>query len=185
MQQFRYNFDWIESDILGLAYEKYLSTVLRTSPPLPQMELFLETRRDVDRISVRRQAGVYYTPLFITRYLAARCIDDYYVTKSSNGAPRVIDFACGSGSFLVAALDHLLDRLKKIDPDTRWARQLVDEGFLVGIDIDPKAVTSARLNLWQRLTEEPDPLPLPRLFTRYHPGRCPAPCNMGGAGQTV
>jgi methylase of polypeptide subunit release factors len=164
MRQLRYNFAWIESDVLGLAYEKYLSTVLQAAPPMSQMELFHEPHREIERISVRRRAGVYYTPVFITQFLGERCVDEYYSHFAADGvAPRTIDFCCGSGSFLVAALDRILERLKKVDPDKKWARELVDSGFIVGIDIDPKAVTAARLNLWQRLTEEPDPLPLPRL----------------------
>ncbi len=36
----RYDFSWIEADVLGLAYEKYLATILQPAPVAPQYELF-------------------------------------------------------------------------------------------------------------------------------------------------
>lgn len=178
----RYNFAWIDSDVLGLAYEKYLSTILHPLPPTPQMELFQPSYREVARISVRRAGGVYYTPEYLTKYLAKKCIDQHVTpeflakflaqgtadqqNENENAAvslPKVVDFACGSGSFLVAAVDSLLDRLKAQDPATNWGKHLIEGGYINGVDVDEKAVTVARLNIWNRLTEEPDPLPLPNL----------------------
>ncbi|WP_341859778.1 N-6 DNA methylase [Qipengyuania sp. GPGPB31] len=178
----RYNFAWIDSDVLGLAYEKYLSTILHPLPPAPQMDLFQPSFRDVARISVRRAGGVYYTPEYLTKYLAMKCIDQHvtpdflaqFLAQRADGGhsegeeaalalPKVVDFACGSGSFLVAAVDCMLRRLKEHDPETNWGKLLIDGGHISGVDIDEKAVTVARLNIWNRLTEEPDPLPLPKL----------------------
>lgn len=160
----RYNFSWIDSDVLGLAYEKYLSTILQPAPPAAQLDFFHGSVRDVDRISVRKAGGVYYTPAYLTKYLADKCISDYFEKLGTlDVLPKIIDFACGSGSFLVAALDALLRRLKEQDPQRDWGRELIDGGFLNGVDIDEKAVTVARLNVWNRLAEEPNPLPLPNL----------------------
>jgi type I restriction-modification system DNA methylase subunit len=77
--------------------------------------------------------------------------------------PRVADFACGSGSFLVEAVSALLRRLRQRDPNHNWARTLIEEKLIVGIDIDARAVAMSRLNLWIRFTEEPNPLPLPSI----------------------
>lgn len=158
-----YNFSWIDSDVLGLAYEKYLSTILQPSLPVAQMDFFRGTVREVDRISVRKAGGVYYTPQYLTKYLADKCVDDFFEVNPGTAFPRVVDFACGSGSFLVAALDALLRHLKATDPNRDWGRELIDGGYISGVDIDEKAVTVARLNLWNRLAEEPNPLPLPNL----------------------
>ena len=159
-----YNFAWIEADVLGAAYEKYLSTVLQPAAIPPQTEMFLRPERGAERISVRKQAGVYYTPRFITGYLAERCVEDFYNRSSAtDNPPSIIDFACGSGSFLVAAVNQLLKRLKAKDPDRPWARELIGNKFIAGIDVDERAVTAARLHLWQRLAEEPNALPLPNL----------------------
>jgi hypothetical protein len=139
----RYNFAWIDSDVLGLAYEKYLSTVLQPLPPAPQMDLFREAHRDVARISVRRAGGVYYTPSYLTNYLSRKCIDEFFDVADAAAIPRIVDFSCGSGSFLVAAVDVLLTRLKALDPDRNWGKELIEGGYINGVDVDEKAVTVA------------------------------------------
>jgi methylase of polypeptide subunit release factors len=159
----RYDFSWIEADVLGLAYEKYLATVLQPAPPAAQRELFQSPEREVERRSVRKTSGVYYTPQFIRDFPATSCIDGFFAKAERPGLPKVIDFACGSGSFLVAAVDQILKHLKKTDSDRNWARELVEGGNIVGIDVDPNAVNAARLHLWQRLVREQDALPLPNL----------------------
>jgi hypothetical protein len=63
----------------------------------------------------------------------------------------------------VAAIDKVLKRLKRQDATKPWAREIVENGYIAGIDIDENAVTVARLHLWQRLIEEPEALPLPSL----------------------
>jgi N-6 DNA Methylase len=146
----RYNFAWIEADVLGAAYEKYLATVLAPASAAPQQDLFLSPERDLYRVTVRRRAGAYYTPKYIRDYLASRCIDEFFRRNAEgNVLPRVIDFACGSGSFLVAAVDQILRRRKEQNADNGLARELVEGGYIVGIDSDPKAMTAARLHLWQ------------------------------------
>lgn len=159
----RYDFSWIESDVLGLAYEKYLATVLRPVAPPPQLDIFGSPERGIERFSVRKQSGTYYTPKFMRDFLATECVDGHFTGKVDLIPPSVIDFACGSGSFLVAAVDQILKHLKQHAPHHNWGRALIDGGFIAGIDLDTKAVTAARLNLWQRLVEEPDALPLPNL----------------------
>ena len=161
---YRYNFAWIDADVLGLAYEKYLSTVLTPAPVAPQLGLFRQPLREVERVSVRKAGGVYYTPAYLTQYLAEQCVSDLVPEGwDAEHIPRIGDFACGSGSFLVAAADALIRRLRAHDPSRNWARELVTGKHIIGIDVDEKAVTMARLNLWTRFTEEPHPLPLPRL----------------------
>ena len=163
----RYNFSWIEADVLGNAYEKYLSSVLVPSRRRdPQLVLFEQPLREVQRVSRRKVGGVYYTPEFIVRYLTERALDSFF---GSNGSgrdavlPNIVDPSCGSGSFLRAAADSLIRRLRKKNKNKNWGRELVEKRAIVGIDIDPRAVTLARLSLWLRLAEEPKPLPLPTL----------------------
>ncbi|WP_449579236.1 hypothetical protein [Paracoccus mutanolyticus] len=43
----------------------------------------------------------------------------------------------GSGSFLVAAVDRVLGHLKRKDANRSWARELIESGCIVGVDIDP------------------------------------------------
>lgn len=163
-QNLRYNFSWIDADVLGLAYEKYLSTVLAPLPSPAQTQLsFFEQSpvREIQPISVRKSTGVYYTPDYIVQYLTESCLSKLNIRP--NNIPRIGDFACGSGSFLVASISSLILRLRQYDSDKNWARELVDGRYVIGIDIDKRAVTMTRLSLWLRFTEEPYPLPLPRL----------------------
>ena len=159
----RYNFSWIDADVLGLAYEKYLASVLQPTSLPAQVDLFLPPERAVERRSVRKAAGAYYTPKYITDFLATECVEEHFASTGGEEPPRIIDFACGSGSFLVAAVDKVLRHLKSIDPDRAWGREIIEGGYIAGIDVDAKAVTAARLHLWQRLIEEPHALPLPNL----------------------
>ncbi len=55
---------------------------------------------------VRKAAGVFYTPAYIVEYILARTLAKHDVV--ANPLPRVLDPACGSGNFLVAAYDMLL-----------------------------------------------------------------------------
>lgn len=182
--QHRYNFSWIDSDVLGLAYEKYLSTILSPRSPTAQLDLFHGETRDVERISVRKAGGVYYTPQYLTRFLSSASIETFYAAKKSDELPRIVDFACGSGSFLVSALDELLRRLKEVDPNKNWAHELIENGCISGVDVDEKAVTVARLNIWNRLAEEPDPLPLPNLSKVIIQGDGLDPTSWNGLADT-
>lgn len=166
MSDAKYNFAWLDADILGRAYEKYLSTLLIPSASLPpQLALWEQPLREVERVSVRKASGVYYTPSFLVRYLTEKCIDRYFATTPdpAKKLPKIADISCGSGSFLTSAVDSLIRRYKSIDAGQEWGRKLVQRNCVIGVDIDPRAVTFARLMIWLRLAQEPNPLPLPSL----------------------
>lgn len=166
MSDTKYNFAWLDADILGRAYEKYLSTLLIPSSSLPpQLALWQQPLREVERVSVRKASGVYYTPSFLVRYLTEKCIDRYFATTPDpvKKLPKIADISCGSGSFLTTAVDSLIRRYKSIDAGQEWGRKFVQRNCVIGVDIDPRAVTFARLMIWLRLAQEPNPLPLPSL----------------------
>lgn len=64
-----------------------------------------ETDRQVSK-AARKAAGVFYTPDHIVSYILERTLSTHDIVK--NPAPRVLDPACGSGNFLVAAYDLLM-----------------------------------------------------------------------------
>ena len=74
----------------------------------------------------------------------------------------MLDPACGSGSFLIAAFDVLNDWLKENDPelreDSRRKQHILREN-LYGVDKDPQAVAVTRLNLWLRAVDRRARLP--------------------------
>ncbi|MBX0311044.1 MAG: N-6 DNA methylase, partial [Sulfurihydrogenibium sp.] len=80
--------------------------------------------------SVRHLLGEYYTPQSIADYILSKSKeflrDDY----------RAVDPTCGSGTFLLSVIKDKI-RLNRID-------RILDE--VVGIDINPVAVTAAKFN---------------------------------------
>lgn len=83
----------------------------------------------------RHDLGEYYTPDWLCGQVVEALIPD------EPGFPSVIDPTCGSGSFLRAAIAHLLETNKDRSKEERLRGIL--EG-VVGIDIHPLAVTVAR-----------------------------------------
>lgn len=159
-----YNFSWIDADVLGRAYEKYLSGVLTSSSAPPQMRLLQTAQplRNIETSPNRKASGTYYTPSFLVSYLVKESIDRYY-SEGNKELPRIIDPTCGSGSFLTASVSYLSQMVPKKERTRDWTRKLIKKRLICGIDSDPRAVLLAKLSLWLRLAEEPHPLPLPAL----------------------
>lgn len=162
-----YNFAWIEADVLGRAYEKYLSTLLTTiTADAPQIDLFDHKLSEIQKVSVQKRRGVYYTPPFAVNYLTERALDEFESRAgriSESNLPSFADFSCGSGSFLVAAVSSIIRRAHEAGLQQDLGKELVRRNLVLGVDNDPRAVTLARLSLWLRLAEEPNALPLPAL----------------------
>ena len=144
-----YDFAAIGADVLGTIYEQYLTQV----------------QAERER---RRQQGIYYTPRYVVSYIArntlTRALEAAQVRGGLEAARqlRVLDPACGSGSFLIAAFDILDDWLKQHDEtlsDTATRRQHILRENLFGVDLDPQAVEVTRLNLWLRAVDARERLP--------------------------
>ncbi len=91
----------------------------------------------------------------------------------------VCDNACGSGAFLLAAADVLLDVYSRISEEIGLGhsevalRKLILKHNLYGVDINPNAIEIARLRLWLWLVDsyEPDnPQPLPNIDVNLKTG---------------
>src|SRR5438132_11247017 len=68
-------------------------------------------RRSRDKPEVKKAGGVYYTPTYIVDYIVKNTVGKLLENKAPKQAVklRIVDPACGSGSFLIAAYQHLLD----------------------------------------------------------------------------
>ena len=121
-----YNFAAISADVLGTIYEQYLT--------LAQAE---QARR--------KQQGIYYTPRFVVSYIVRNTVVKALEAARERGGSaaarriRVLDPACGSGSFLIAAFDILNEWLKDNDPtlreESRRKQHILREN-LYGVDKD-------------------------------------------------
>ncbi|MCX6276542.1 MAG: N-6 DNA methylase, partial [Bacteroidetes bacterium] len=115
------------------------------------MELLPDQTRDILKKlyqflvpkQIRHDLGEYYTP----DWLAERCLNlvGYGAKEPDLFMKRILDPGCGSGTFLVLAIKRLKEhaKLKKIAPaDTLL--QITKN--IVGFDLNPLAVISARTN---------------------------------------
>ena len=108
-----YNFGVLPVEILGTVYERFLGKVIRlTAGHQAKVE---------KKPEVRKSGGVYYTPAYIVNYIINNTIGKQIEGKSpadlagGKTTPpfRVLDMACGSGSFLLGAYQILLDHCLK------------------------------------------------------------------------
>jgi type I restriction-modification system DNA methylase subunit len=158
----RYNFNALEADVLGTAYEQYLGHVVAESAE----ETHVEEKR-----AKRKSQGIYYTPAFVTKYIVRQTVGLYLQEHGYHPSrpPRVLDMSCGSGSFLIESFDAIDEfvakqrgqaHLGEVDILDR-ARQLEVLGNCIfGVDKDKQAVEVARLNLLLRALHAPDKLPM-------------------------
>ncbi|MDO9303488.1 MAG: TaqI-like C-terminal specificity domain-containing protein [Anaerolineales bacterium] len=99
-----YVFALIPADILGQIYEQFLGKVIRlTASGNAKVE---------EKPEVRKAGGVYYTPTFIVDYIVGntvgRIANPTYTPKEA-ARLKILDPACGSGTFLLGAYQYLLD----------------------------------------------------------------------------
>jgi N-6 DNA Methylase len=98
-----YEFSVISADILGQVYEQFLGKVIR---------LTAGHRAVVDdKPEVKKAGGVYYTPTYIVDYIVRQTVGKLVKGRTPAEAAklRILDPACGSGSFLIGAYQFLLD----------------------------------------------------------------------------
>jgi hypothetical protein len=82
----------------------------------------------------RKRMGEYYTPSWL-----AQAITEELVTDPANA--RVLDPSCGSGTFLAAAVRHLIAHAGDLTPGEQLARL---QENVAGIDLHPVAVQLAK-----------------------------------------
>ena len=82
----------------------------------------------------RKRMGEYYTPPWL-----AKAITEELVTGPVNA--RVLDPSCGSGTFLAAAVRHLLAHAKDLEPGEQLEKL---QENIAGIDLHPVAVQLAK-----------------------------------------
>ena len=98
-----YIFKEIPVEILGQVYEQFLGKVIRlTAGHQAKIE---------EKPEVRKAGGVYYTPKYIVDYIVENTVGKLLEDKTPDSAAdlKIVDPACGSGSFLLGAYQHLLD----------------------------------------------------------------------------
>ena len=100
-----YVFSEIPTEILGQVYEQFLGKVIQLDEN--------ENRKVevVEKTEARKAGGIYYTPSYIVDYIVKNTLGKLLEGKTPKEASelRILDPACGSGSFLIGAYQYLLD----------------------------------------------------------------------------
>jgi hypothetical protein len=98
-----YEFSILPPEILGNVYEQFLGKVIRlTAGHQAKVE---------EKPEVRKAGGVYYTPDYIVNYIVENTVGKLCEGKTPKDVAelKILDPACGSGSFLLGAYRYLLD----------------------------------------------------------------------------
>jgi len=162
-----YDFSLIPVEILGQIYEKFLGNVIyltesRQAKVKPKPE-------------VKKAKGIFYTPSFIVDYIVDNTVGKLVEGKSPGQVSKIkiVDPACGSGSFLLGAYQKLLnfhlEYYSSHNPEKhqREIYPVIGGGFrlttadkkrillnnIFGVDIDPQAVEVTKLSLLLKVLE--------------------------------
>ena len=129
-----YLFDAIPVEILGSVYERFLGKVVRPAGRGITIE---------EKPEVRKAGGVYYTPRYIVDYIveqtAGKLLDEIAAEREAEGVKafatrteklRLLDPACGSGSFLIRAFERVCEHWE------RWLKSQLPEESQKSTDVD-------------------------------------------------
>lgn len=171
-----YEFSVIPADILGQVYERFLGKTIKIKGRSIEID---------EKPDVKKAGGVYYTPTFVVRHIVKNIVaaltsgktpTDISGERSSSRPIRIVDPACGSGSFLIEVYQELLDwyLLQYITEPSRYSRGSAPKIFqgphgewrlsisekkrvllahIYGVDVDPQAVEVTKLSLLLKVLE--------------------------------
>ncbi len=155
-----YEFSVLSVEILGSAYEQFLGKTITINT---RGKAVIELKPEV-----RKAGGVYYTPQYIVDYIVANTVGKLTVglTPTQVSELKIVDPACGSGSFLLGAYQYLLYWHKDYYAQNNTKNTLTPEGNLTttekkrillnniyGVDIDTNAVEVTKLSLLLKCME--------------------------------
>ncbi|HVA66367.1 MAG TPA: N-6 DNA methylase [Elusimicrobiota bacterium] len=164
-----YAFKVLPAEILGSVYERFLGKVIR---------LTADHHAKIDeKPDVKKAGGVYYTPSYIVDHIVESTVGCQVAGKNPKQLKsyRVLDLACGSGSFLLGVykklLAHYLDWYTHNEPEKKlravwkyggdWRLTIAEKKKILtehifGVDIDRQAVEVTKLSLLLRVLEDED-----------------------------
>jgi len=164
-----YLFDVIPIEVLGNIYEQYLGYTVRLTDYQVKYELKPE---------VRKAGGVYYTPEYIVDYIVKNTVGKLIQELSDRKIKklRILDPACGSGSFLIRAYEEMLKYYRSQKKGKQKSKSKMNKlGFeyeetevhltiedkseilrrhIFGVDIDEEAVEVTKLSLMLKMLED-------------------------------
>jgi len=162
----RYDFSAIDADVLGNIYEQYLGHILKSTAKRAQI---------TNGKTHRKEQGIYYTPTYIVDYIVRNTLGELLKKRGIKvDEIKILDPACGSGSFLLKTYDILSEYIAKKEGRAQQTRfedayqgsskllkrktELL-KNCIFGVDLDVQAVEIAQLNLLLKLAEKRQRLP--------------------------
>lgn len=184
-----YEFSVFQADILGQVYERFLGKIIRLTPG---NRAVVENKPEI-----KKAGGVYYTPTYIVDYIVKHTVGELVDGKKPGprGAVsklKILDPACGSGSFLIGTYQYLLDWHRDqyiADGPEKWAKgskprlcQVVGSDWrlttderkrillnnIYGVDIDPQAVEVTKLSLLLKVLEDENSETIRKQLALFH-----------------
>lgn len=160
---------------LGSVYESLLELVPEVELPARQFGFAGLTSDGSTQGNARKTSGSYYTPDSLVQELIKSALDPVIEQRLADNPAdpttallniKVIDPACGSGHFLLAAARRLAERLAAVrsvesavkPQDYRHALREVISHCIFGVDRNPMALELCRTALWLEGFEEGRPL---------------------------
>jgi len=164
-----FQFDIIEPELLGRIYERFLGSKIRlTDAHRAKVE---------EKPEVRHAGGVYYTPQYIVDTIVKETVGKKIdgLKPEEISTVKILDPACGSGSFLIGAYDYLMKyhtafylnnkTIKKYQddfyetPDGQIKLSIKKKGEILqnnifGVDIDREATEVAMMSLYLKLLDD-------------------------------
>ena len=176
-----YEFSVLSVEILGSAYEQFLGKTITIDKA--------HRAKIEEKPEVRKAGGVYYTPQYIVEYIVKNTVGKLIDGKTPKEISKIkiVDPACGSGSFLIGAYQYLLDFHKnyysnKGKPSKgKKENTLTPAGHLTtaekkrillnnifGVDIDINAVEVTKLSLLLKCMEGETSASIAHQLTMFH-----------------
>jgi hypothetical protein len=165
-----YRFDAIGVEILGSIYERALGSIITLNQ---DRSVKVELKPEV-----RKAGGVYYTPQWVVDEIVRSTIDPLLARKRPEQLKnfRILDPACGSGSFLLGAYDRLIRHFEEyytnnptvdrrlhfkdergVERLTAAAKSQMLRNSIFGVDVDPAAVEVTTMSLYLKSLEGGSP----------------------------
>ncbi len=113
-----------------------ISSMFSSIPDYGFKDIFKELYENLIPRVVRHDLGEYYTPNWIAEYITSNL--------ELNGNTRILDPSCGSGTFLI----HAINQIKKQCNSNVEKSELLNIicNHVIGFDINPIAILTARVN---------------------------------------
>ncbi len=99
-------------------------------------DILKELYEDLIPHSVRHDMGEFYTPNWIAEFIITN------INLEEN--KRLLDPACGSGTFLIQAIQKIREQFDKSKDETELLETIINN--IIGIDLNPVAIITARTN---------------------------------------